>query len=205
MNFWLFGWPISLLLILFYRRNDAGRRLLTGVIYVLLLYGAISAATIHPVGPVHYSELAVPMVILSASGLERLVELARGAMMPAGVARMVVTAPVAAVLCALATFYPVYGGSLRASADLTRAPYELLAERGIDRALVFVQSLPALHVSPYSWAYFRRNNSPDLTDPILFVNYLGPERNKEFMRLFPDRPAFSMGMKDGKFALLPGP
>jgi 4-amino-4-deoxy-L-arabinose transferase-like glycosyltransferase len=205
MNFWLFGWPMSLLLILFYRRNDRGRRLLTSVVYVLLLYGAISAATIHPVGPVHYSELAVPMVILSASGLERLVELARGAMMPGGVARVVVTAPVAAVLCALATFYPVYGGSLRASADLTRAPYELLAERGIDRALVFVQSLPALHVSPYSWAYYRRNNSPDLTDPILFVNYLGPERNKEFMRLFPDRPAFAMGMKDGKFTLLPGP
>jgi hypothetical protein len=205
MNFWLFGWPISLFLILFYRRNDGGRRLLTSVVYVLLLYGAISAATIHPVGPVHYSELSVPMVILSASGLERLVELARGAMMPGGAARVVVTAPVAAILCALVTFYPVYGGSLRASADLTRAPYELLAERGIDRALVFVQSLPALHVSPYSWAYFRRNNSPDLTDPILFVNYLGPEKNKDFMRRFPDRPAFSMGMKDGKFALTPGP
>ena len=205
MNFWLFGWPMSLLLILFFRRNDGGRRLLTSVVYVLLLYGAISAATIHPVGPVHYSELAVPLVILSASGLERLVELARGAMMPGSAARVVVTAPVAAILCALVTFYPVYGGSLRASADLTRAPYELLAERGIDRALVFVQSLPALHVSPYSWAYFRRNNSPDLTDPILFVNYLGPEKNKEFMRLFPDRPAFAMGMKDGKFTLLPGP
>jgi hypothetical protein len=205
MNFWLFGWPISLFLILFYRRNDGGRRLLTSVVYVLLLYGAISAATIHPVGPVHYSELAVPMVILSASGLERLVELARGAMMPGGAARVVVTAPVAAILCALVTFYPVYAGSLRASADLTRAPYELLAERGIDRALVFVQSLPALHVSPYSWAYFRRNNSPDLTDPILFVNYLGPEKNKELMRMFPDRPAFAMGMKDGKFVLLPAP
>jgi hypothetical protein len=205
MNFWLFGWPASLLFILFCRRNAGGRRLLTGVVYVLLLYAAISAATIHPVGPVHYAELAVPMVILSASGLERLVELARSAMLPAGAARVAITAPLAAILCALVTFYPVYGGSLRASADLTRAPYELLAERGIDRALVFVHSLPALYVSPYSWAYYRRNNSPDLTDPILFVNYLGPEKNKEFMRLFPDRPAVSMGMKDGKFVLLPAP
>jgi hypothetical protein len=145
------------------------------------------------------------MVILSASGLERLVDLARGLGMPAGAARAVVAAPLAALLCALATFYPVYGGSLRASADLTRAPYELLAERGVDRALVFVHSLPALYVSPYSWAYYRRNNSPDLTDPILFVNYLGPEKNKELMRLFPDRPSFAMGMKDGKFVILPGP
>jgi hypothetical protein len=205
MNFWLFGWPASVLLILFCNRNAGGRRLLTSVAYVLLLYAAISAATIHPVGPVHYSELAGSMVILSASGLERLIELARGATMPGRMARVVVTAPLVAVLCALATFYPVYGGSLRASADLTRAPYELLAERGVDRALVFVHSLPALYVSPYSWAYYRRNNSPDLTDPILFVNYLGPEKNKELMRLFPDRPAFAVGMKDGKFIILPGP
>jgi hypothetical protein len=205
INFWLFGWPASLLLILFCNRSAGGRRLLTSTVYVLLFYAAISAGTIHPVGPVHYAELAVPMIILSASGLERLVELARGAGMSGRVPRIVVTAPVAATLCALVTFYPVYGGSLRASADLTRAPYELLAERGIDRALVFVHSLPALYVSPYSWAYYRRNNSPDLTDPILFVNYLGPEKNKELMRQFPDRPAFAMGMKDGKFVLLPAP
>jgi hypothetical protein len=205
INFWLFGWPASLLLIVFCRRNAGGRRLLASVVYVLLLYGAITAGSIHPVGPVHYSELAVPLVILSASGLERLIELSRAAIAWAGAARAVVTIPLAATLCALVTFYPVYGGSLRASADLTRAPYELLAERGIDRALVFVHTLPGLYVSPFSWAYYRRNNSPDLTDPILFVNYLGPEKNKEFMRLFPDRPAFAMGMKDGKFVLLPAP
>jgi hypothetical protein len=205
MNFWLFGWPGSLLLVLFVRRTPGGLRLLGSVVTVLLVYGAISAGTIHPVGPVHYSELAVPLVILAASGLARLVELSRGASAWAGGARAAATVPLAATLCALVTFYPVYGGSLRASADLTRAPYELLAERGIDRALVFVHSLPALYVSPYSWAYYRRNNSPDLTDPILFVNYLGPERNKEFIRFFPDRPAFSMGMQEGKFVLLPAP
>jgi hypothetical protein len=81
----------------------------------------------------------------------------------------------------------------------------MLAEKGIDRAVVFVHSLPALYISPYSWAYYRRNNSPDLTDPILYVNYLGPEKNRQFMRLFPDRPAFSMGMQEGKFVLLPAP
>ena len=205
INFWLFGWPASLLLILFFRPTAGGVRLFVGVAAVFLVYAAISAATIHPVGPVHYSELAVPLVILSASGLERLVTLGRDAIAWAGAARTVVTIPVAATLCALVTFYPVYGGSLRASADLTRAPYELLAERGIDRALVFVHSLPTLYVSPYSWAYYRRNNSPDLDDPILFVNYLGPEKNKELMQHFPDRPAFTMGMREGKFVLLPAP
>lgn len=205
INFWLFGWPASLLLLVFCRWNVSSRRLFTSIVYVLLLYGAITAGSIHPVGPVHYSELAVPLVLLSASGLEHLIELARRAIAWAGAARAVVTVPVAATICALLTFYPVYGASLRASADLTRAPYELLAERGIDRALVFVHSLPGIYVPPFSWAYYRRNNSPDLTDPILFVNYLGPEKNRELMRLFPDRPAFSMGMKDGKFVLLPAP
>jgi len=205
LNFWLFGWPASLLLALCFRRSPGGLRLFASVALVLLVYGAISAATIHPVGPVHYAELAVSLVILSASGLDRLIELSRSVWAGARAARYVVTAPAALTFCALVTFLPVYGSNLRASADLTRAPDEMLAAKGIDRAVVFIHSLPALYVSPYSWAYYRRNNSPDLTDPILFVNYLGPEKNKEFMRLFPDRPAFSMGMKDGKFALTPGP
>jgi hypothetical protein len=204
INFWLFGWPASFVLLLFFRRSPEGRRLFTGVALVFLVYAAISAATIHPVGPVHYSELAVPLVILSASGLERLVEIARTAPWP-GAARAAVTLPLAALLCALVTFVPVYGGSLRASADLTRAPDEMLAAQGVTRAVVFVHTLPALYVSPYSWAYYRRNNHPDLTDPILYVNYASPERNLEFARLFPDRPAFAMGMKDGKFVMMPGP
>jgi hypothetical protein len=205
MNFWLFGWPASLMLALCFRRTAGGTRLFAGVVGVLLVYMAISAATIQPVGPVHYAELAVPLVMLSASGLERLVELARGAPGRPALVLAAITLPVAATLCALVTYLPVYGGSLRASADLTRAPDESLAAQGVTRALVFVHTLPALYVSPYSWAYYRRNNHPDLTDPILYVNYLGPERNREFARLFPDRPIFSMGMKDGKFVVMAGP
>jgi len=204
-NFWLFGWPASLVLPLCFRRTARGTRLFAGVVGVLLVYMAISAATIQPVGPVHYSELAVPLVMLSASGLERLVELVRSAMARPALARAAITLPLAATLCALVTYLPVYGSSLRASADLTRAPDEMLAAQGVTRAVVFVHTLPALYVSPYSWAYYRRNNHPDLTDPILYVNYLGPERNRDFARLFPDRPVFSMGMKDGKFTMQPGP
>ena len=205
MNFWLFGWPASLVLALCFRRTAGGTRLFAGVVGVLLVYMAISAATIQPVGPVHYAELAVPLVMLSASGLERVVELARSAVARPALARVAITLPLAATLCALVTYLPVYGASLRASADLTRAPDEILAARGVTRAVVFVHTLPALYVPPYSWAYYRRNNHPDLTDPILYVNHLGPERNKEFARLFPDRPIFSMGMRDGKFTVLPGP
>jgi hypothetical protein len=134
-----------------------------------------------------------------------LVELVRSAMARPALARAAITLPLAATLCALVTYLPVYGSSLRASADLTRAPDEMLAAQGVTRAVVFVHTLPALYVSPYSWAYYRRNNHPDLTDPILYVNYLGPERNRDFARLFPDRPVFSMGMKDGKFTMQPGP
>ena len=205
MNFWLFGWPASLVFALCFRRTAGGGRLFAGVVGVLLVYMAISAATIQPVGPVHYAELAVPLVILSASGLERLIELTRDTLARPAFARAAITLPLAATLCALATYLPVYGGSLRASADLVRAPDELLAAQGVTRALVFVHTLPTLYVSPYSWAYYRRNNRPDLTDPILYVNYVNTERNKEFARLFPDRPVFSMGMKDGKFTMLPGP
>jgi dolichyl-phosphate-mannose-protein mannosyltransferase len=205
INFWLFGWPASLLLVPLFHRTEGGRRVFASVAMVILVYAVISAATIQPVGPVHYSELAVPLVILSASGLERLVELGRAAIGWAGAARAAVTMPLAATLCALVTFVPVYGVSLRASADLTRAPDDFLAERGIDRALVFVRGLPGLRHPPYSWAYYRRNNSPDLTDPILLVNHLGAAKNTELMRVFPDRPAFVLEIQGSNLVLRPAP
>ncbi len=58
----------------------------------------------------------------------------------AGAARAAVTVPLAATLCALVTFYPVYGALPARQRGPDPCPYELLAERGIDRALVFVHS-----------------------------------------------------------------
>ena len=140
-------------------------------------------------------------MLLSASGFARLLELSRRPGAPAGAPAFTASFPLVATLCALVTFLPVYGGSLRASADLVNAPYELVTAEAQEPALVFVQSLPGTVLPPFSWAYYRRNNRPDLSDRVLFVNFLDPERNKELMRAFPDRVPYVIAM-DGRRLVL---
>jgi hypothetical protein len=81
------------------------------------------------------------------------------------------------------------------------APYELVAVEAQQPALVFVQSLPVTALPPFSWAYYRRNNRPDLSDRVLFVNFIDPERNKALMRAFPDRVPYVMGMDGARLVL----
>lgn len=203
LNFWLFGWPVSLILLPFFRRSVEAVLLLAATAAVVVAYAVSTLPTINAAGPAHYSELAAPLVILSASGLEQLVLRARGWTAPAGGEGFVLGAGVAAVACALLVFLPVYGSSLRAMSALARAPYDLVEGRRLDRAVVFVHSLPSLSWRPGAWVYFHRNNRPDLSDRILFVKDLGPERNKELMRAMPDRAPYAMGVRDRDLLLVP--
>ncbi len=88
-------------------------------------------------------------------------------------------------------------------ADSARAPYDLVEERRLDRALVFVRDLPALRQAPGAWVYYHRNPSRDLNDPVFFVRDLGPERNEVVMRYLADRTPYWMGMSDGRRVLQP--
>ena len=110
---------------------------------------------------------------------------------------------VASVVASLLAFLPFESASLRLMANVTQAPYDLVESRGLQNALVFVHSLPSTSVAPGSWAYFHRNNSPDLSDRVLFVRDLGPEKDKELIRYLADRIPYLMQMKDGHLVLLP--
>jgi hypothetical protein len=101
-------------------------------------------------------------------------------------------------------FVPVQLASLQLMADIARAPYDLVEQRRLDNAVVFVHSLPPLSgVRPGAWVYYHRNNSPDLSDRVLFVRDLGPEANGRLLSYLPDRQPFLMGMKDGQLVLAP--
>lgn len=202
-NFWLFGWPVSLAFAAFFARSVGGVCLFWSTAMVLLLYAGISAATISSAGPAHYAELATPLVMLSASGFVELLEMAARPGVPARARSYLASFPIVASLCALVTFVPVYVRSLRASADLVRAPYDLVEDEVPGRAVVFVRNLPVGSLPPFSWAYYRRNNRPDLSDRVLFVNYLDPERNRALMAYLPDRAPYVMGMDGQRLVLLP--
>jgi hypothetical protein len=114
----------------------------------------------------------------------------------------VLSAPVALTAVAALCFWPVYGPSLRMMADVARAPYDMVDRAGLDNAVVFVRSLPALDVVPGAWVYRPRNNSPELSDPVLYVNDLGPQ-NTALLAMLPGRRAYRMRMERGQLVLSP--
>jgi hypothetical protein len=201
LNFWLLGWPISLAFLPFFRRTREGLALLLAPAGVVLLFAVTTVPSINVVGPVHYAELIAPLVLVSGSGIERLAEWVR-ARLDASPGR-ILALPIAATLCVLVLYLPLYVGSLRAMASVARAPYDLVSAARLDRAVVFVRSLGALDFAPGSWAYYPRNASPALDDPILYVRDLGEARNRDLFRFLPDRRPFWMGVQNGQLVLIP--
>jgi hypothetical protein len=201
LNFWLFGWPLSLALLPFFRRTREGIALLLAPAGVVLLFAVTTVPSINVVGPVHYAELIAPLVLVSASGIEELAQWGR-TRLDASAGR-ILALPIAATLCALVLYLPLYAGSLSAMGRVARAPYDLVEAARLDRAVVFVRSLGALDFPPWSWAYFARNPSPTLDDRALYVRDLGEERNRELIRFLPDRAPYWMGIRDGQLVLVP--
>jgi hypothetical protein len=203
LNFWLLGWPISLAFVPFFHRNGRAWTLATIPVIALLWYGLVAIPTVVAVGPVYYAESIVPLVVLTASGLERSIVWAHTHLGNGRLTQTLITIPIAATLACLLAFVPFEAVSLRLMADITQAPYDLVESRRLQNALVFVRSLPATTLAPGSWALYHRNNSPSLQDPVLFVRDLGTERNKDLMRYFPDRAAYLMQMRGTELVLLP--
>jgi len=200
LNFWLFGWPISLVLLPFVRRTREGLALLLGPVAVISLFAVTTVPSINVVGPVHYAELILPLALVSASGLEQLALWVRGRLHTS--AGWALAVPMTSTVCALLLYLPLYISSLSAMAAVARAPYDLVATARLDHAVVFVRSLGALEFPPWSWAYSRRNPSPGLGDRVLYVRDLGEERDRDLIRFMPDRTPFWMGVRDGKLVLI---
>jgi dolichyl-phosphate-mannose-protein mannosyltransferase len=203
VNFWLFGWPVSLAFAPFFRRGGAATALAAVPVVAVIWYGLVAVPTVATVGPVYYGEIIGPLVVLSASGIERVVTLARARRGESLSTRALVVSPWVASFFCLIAFLPVHVSSIRLSQEIVRAPYEMVAQKRLDNAVVFVHSLPSLLKQPGTWVHFHRNNSPDLTDRVLFVKDLGPERNRDLMRYLPTRSFYIMGMRNLDLVLLP--
>src|SRR5437660_1551465 len=203
LNFWLLGWPVSLVLIPFAGRAPASLALALGALGTVVAYAALRIPSINVVGPVHYGELVVPLLVLTAGGLERLA-LRTERVLGGPVFQRVLSAPAALTVVAVVFFWPVYAPSLRQMANVARAPYDLVEQAGLDNAVVFVQSLPALQAMPGAWVYRHRNSSPDFSDRVLFVNDLG-SLDARLRAWLPGRKAYRMKMEGGRLELSPLP
>ncbi len=181
LDFWLFGWPLSFLFLPFFIRRGFLVRLAGACLLVAAFYATSAVPTVAPVGPVYFGELVPALALLSASGWERVVEWCSRQGWPR-IVDVAVLSPATMTLLAALTFFPTQAWWLWRSSRVTSVPYRVAADAHLDHALVFVDVMPSRVLAPHSWAYFRRNPAPDLSDPIVWVRDLGEERNRELIR-----------------------
>lgn len=189
-NFWLFGWPLSLIFVPFAR---AGSRmaLVWGLIGAVLAYRVVSPKTVvATLGPVYLTEFLPLLALATASGIKA----ARGLLdrLAAGAGtRLVAGFVVASTLTAGLCFLPVVLRNIHRSAESRQRVFRLIAEKTTGKVLVFANTQVDI-AQRDSWAYYPPNPSPDLQDPVIFVR-MSPAavQNLDFWkRRFPDRTAW---------------
>jgi 4-amino-4-deoxy-L-arabinose transferase-like glycosyltransferase len=207
-NFWLFGWPASLLLLPGARPRSRAW-LFWGVLAAEYSYRLLVPKTVvSTTGPVYVLEIVPLLALGTASGLAGLVRLLRGCGV-AGSREWALSGLLSGIVVMLTLFLPTHVAAIRRGAAERRIVYAALdrAAPG-ERVVVFAAWL----VDPQAgetWAYSRPNPWPDLRDRILFLSWPGGAdalpRIQQLLKRLPDRKAFAFANLDGQPRLVPIP
>jgi 4-amino-4-deoxy-L-arabinose transferase-like glycosyltransferase len=208
LDFWLLGWPLSLVLCVFTRRTRQ-TALVWAMVAAAGVYRLIAPKTgVASMGPIYFFEVVPALCLLSADGLGQLVTRARRGRFGETATGWAGTLVLSATLVGATMFLPVVLGNASRMAAAQLVLPRMVREAGLRHALVFQQ----FAVPPWlglSWAYFPRVNSPRLDDDILYVHPLlgsreRAERNLEFWRRrYPDRSAWFFGYEGTVPRLVP--
>jgi hypothetical protein len=160
----------------------------------LLLY----STGIDTFGPLHYFETALPLLVLIVLAVERVSRWlldceAAPARVPAGSSLYPVALVLGLVFSALLGYWPVRLALLSRLAENINMPRDAAIAAHLDQAVVFVhrpyappcRSWPAQH-----FVFFRPNNDPDLRNPVLWVNHLTVEEDRQLMSTLPGRKGY---------------
>lgn len=193
-NFWLFGWPLSLLPVAF-ARPRRGALMLWGALLVQVAYRlGVPKTVVSTTGPIYLMETVPFLALLAADGLRRL-ELLLGRWWGPSLARQRVTSGVlSCVLAALFLFTPVVTSSAASGALARGAVFELLEASGVERAVVFTKAL-VVPQAYQTWAYYPPNPDPALNEPLLFLRWPRGMTEQQVLAYaqshFPDRAALA--------------
>ena len=203
LNFWLFGWPVSLLLCLLAARTRS-TALLGGMVVASLAYRLLTPKVgVGGAGPIYFFEVVPLLCVLTASGALRIV---RPGLRPGVSVGSLAAFLLAATVVSVTLFLPSRVADLRRMGAAQGIVDDVIRDMGVGHALVFHES-----VVPWwtrlSWAYFPRINAPDLDDDVLFLLLQrdhGLQENVEFWkRRYPDRSAWYFGYFEGRPMLVP--
>jgi hypothetical protein len=167
-----------------------------------VFHGFSTSLGVDTIGPVHFYELAVPILVLSGLGLRRFVELARRVRDETHLdwVGALPTALVVALLAVTASgYWWVRALNVRRIAENVNIPKQTAAAQRIENAIVFsprhfapnCRSTPTRH-----FVGFRPENDPDLRNDIVWINDLGALHNEKALADYPGRNAFVLAWKE---------
>ena len=190
----LFGSPLLLILVALAWAARPARIIWLSALSFVVVHFSLSDSGVDTFGPVHFYELALPLVVLAGVGFGRLVSLGRE-WRRARLDSWALAVVTATVLVSLIGFVPVRLHALEIIASNVNAPDDALKARGISHAVIFTAGLfvdeqciaPTRH-----FVYFRPNNDPGLRNDILWANHLGWQDDIGLMKWFPGRTGYLM-------------
>jgi hypothetical protein len=170
-----YGWGVVILLAVGLLHNDHG---------------------IHPLGPMHYQECAVPLLVLAVFGLRHLFRRLPSALRPATACALLL-----ACTAGLGVFNFWNSRAMRIQTTIHREIHGLIQGAERQPALVFapqyfqvIRSVPKWFATS-SWVFEWPRPRPDLSDPVLIVRDLAGVR-AEVRSLFPHRTAYELRLLD---------
>jgi 4-amino-4-deoxy-L-arabinose transferase-like glycosyltransferase len=207
-NFWLFGWPVSLLFVAWARPRSPAW-LFWGVLAAEYSYRLLVPKTVvSTTGPVYVMEIVPLLALGTAAALSRLVELLRRLGVPAP-REWIASGLLAGCVVMLTMFLPSHVEGMRGGA-LERGVVQRMLRQAApgERVVVFATWL-ADPQARRTWAYAPPNPWPDLRDDVLFLRWPdGPDalqRIQQLLKRFPERRAFAFANQGGDPRLVPIP
>jgi len=209
MNFWLLGWPVSLVLAAYVywpwkaKRNPYDYVLLLSILSLAFVNIFYYWPGVSDTGPVTYFIVFMPLLWLTARGVERLVDRLSASLGAVDGLRLAAVAILLLVLAAVPTFHYIQVREMGKLVDRIRAPYELVEKRVKAPALVFTDYYlrPSVFLAD-SWVAGRKNPSVDFNDEILYVRHISDEEDQLLIASMPNRRPYRLESDfTGKYSL----
>ncbi|HEX9477954.1 MAG TPA: hypothetical protein VGA90_04300 [Methylomirabilota bacterium] len=199
---WFLG-PLGILLFTAGVMTDRFTRLLgLGVFTGLCLTLLHTNMGLHSVGPIHYSECAVPLTIIAVHGLANILRTAKAHHVDA---RSIASAVVVALVLGLGIFNLKHAAALQEQAGIQATVYDWVERTRPDstgpKVIVLAPQFGATWVhliglTTGSWVFEWRRPHPDLHDDLVILHDL-PGLEPRIRAQFPDRRFYRLQLLTG--------
>ena len=194
LNFALLGWPCAFVFLPFasWRRNGAWILWVT-VVGFALVHSYLRSAGIDTFGPVHYAEIGLPIIMLTAIGITRLTNSLRGMGAELFATRLPLALCFGFIAAAAFGYVPARARALYEVSDVIRRP--AAAARQIKGPAIVFANRPFIPRRCSATRHFRFAhdvNDPAFRHRILWVNHLSIAHDRKLMERYPDRKGLVM-------------